>query len=119
REFMATGKFPPTVTTTVRHPSGKLLSVEMGLGGTRIDKQLSVVAFFADTTQKKSALESLRRSEERFRSVVESIPEAIFVTDGTRLVYANPAFSAAFGPAGEGAEPSPDVLGFFHRLDAP
>ncbi|HEX4337046.1 MAG TPA: response regulator [Polyangiaceae bacterium] len=51
----------------------------------------------AGSTSHDDALESLRRSEERFRSVVESIQEAVFMTEGTLVTYSNRAFSALLG----------------------
>ncbi|HVW26282.1 MAG TPA: response regulator [Polyangiaceae bacterium] len=44
-----------------------------------------------------AALESLRKSEERFRSVVESIHDAVFMTEGTLITYANLACSKLLG----------------------
>jgi PAS domain S-box-containing protein len=44
-----------------------------------------------DITARKSAEEALRRSEESFRTLIEGLPEAIFVHRGGRLLYINPA----------------------------
>src|SRR5690242_19022730 len=44
-----------------------------------------------------AALESLRKSEERFRSVVESIQDTVFMTEGTLITYANRACSKLLG----------------------
>ncbi len=46
-----------------------------------------------------AALESLRKSEERFRSVVESIQDTVFMTEGTLITYANRACSKLLGIA--------------------
>ncbi|HVU03092.1 MAG TPA: PAS domain S-box protein [Polyangiaceae bacterium] len=117
-QFMLTGSFPPTVETTVTQASGRSTQVEVGLGGTTMEGRMAVVAFIADATQRNGALESLRRSEARFRSVVETIPEAIFITDGTRLVYANPAFCTAFGVERSHLDDGLDVLDLVHPDDA-
>lgn len=50
-----------------------------------------------DATQRRKAVESLRKSEERFRSVVENIQEAVFMTEGTLITYANRAFATLLG----------------------
>jgi len=47
--------------------------------------------------EKYEAAESLRESEERFRSLVESAPEAIFVQSQGCFVYLNPAMLRLFG----------------------
>jgi len=66
-----------------RHAGGKLI----GLHG---------VAH--DVTQRARAEEALRRSEERFRTLVESLGEGVGIVDpDERVVFANPAAEAIFG----------------------
>lgn len=117
-DFMETGAFPRTVETAITRFDGKEISLELGLGGITVNGQTGVLAFFADVTPRRAALESLRRSEERFRSVVETIPEAIFITDGTVLDYANPAFRALFELGSAESEGPLDVLELLHPDDA-
>lgn len=117
-DFLATGAFPPTLETTVTQAGGKEISLELGLGRFAVNGQFGVLAFIADVTLRRTALESLRRSEERFRSVVETIPEAIFITDGTLLDYANPAFRTLFELGSADGETPLDVLELLHPDDA-
>jgi two-component system cell cycle sensor histidine kinase/response regulator CckA len=57
----------------------------------------SVVTFF-DITQRKKSEEALRRSESRYRSIVESAPYGVFRVDQNgRIAMANPAFAAMLG----------------------
>ncbi|HEY3322791.1 MAG TPA: PAS domain S-box protein, partial [Planctomycetota bacterium] len=70
--------------------------------GERIHDQLrQVMAVNAMLAQKNEALvtatRELHESEERFRSLVESAPEAIFVQSQGRFVYANPAVLRLLG----------------------
>jgi PAS domain S-box-containing protein len=52
-----------------------------------------------DITERMRAEESLRQSEERFRCLVESAPEAVVVHRDMRILYVNSAAVALFGAA--------------------
>lgn len=114
--FMQTGSFPPTIETVVTRADGAAVFVGIGLGGVTVEDRPGVVAFMADLTEQHLALASVRDSEERFRSVVDRLPEAIFITEGTEVTYANPVFADLLGrkPGGEGLL---DILDLVHGED--
>ncbi|MHB8109674.1 MAG: PAS domain-containing hybrid sensor histidine kinase/response regulator [Syntrophorhabdaceae bacterium] len=79
-------------------PGGKESCIELSLLSEKIGEKWRMIAFFRDVTEKKNALESLRRSEERFRKLFENTKDAIFMTtpDG-KVVDINRAGLELFG----------------------
>mgnify|MGYP000887703076 CR=1 FL=1 len=56
-----------------------------------------VVCQWVDVTQQKQAEAALRESEERFRTLVDSAPEGIFVQAEGRFLFVNPALARMLG----------------------
>lgn len=57
-----------------------------------------IIGTLQDITTRKDAEEGLRRSEERFRAMIEGSAEGIMLTDGTAtILYASPACIPMFG----------------------
>lgn len=58
---------------------------------------VGVVLIFRDQTQERAAQKLLEESEERFRNLVESAPDAIFIQAGGFFTYLNPSAAKLFG----------------------
>ncbi|MHB8050531.1 MAG: PAS domain S-box protein [Coriobacteriia bacterium] len=58
-----------------------------------------VVLVFRDQTEERAASKALKDSEERFRSLVDDAPDAIFVQTGGRFAYVNDAMCDLLGAA--------------------
>jgi diguanylate cyclase (GGDEF)-like protein/PAS domain S-box-containing protein len=56
-----------------------------------------VAQHVATAIDRKRAAESLRENEAKFRTLAETTPIAIFITQGNAIRYANPAMAAATG----------------------
>ena len=70
-------------------------------------RQVEAIGIMAsDVTDQSRAEQALRESEARFRSVIESAPDAIFVQIDGRFAYFNPAAMHLFG-----IEKEEDLLG--------
>ena len=79
-----------TIESAVVTGDGRRVPVEVTLAPITLDGESIIVIFFRDITQRRAALEAVRRSQERFRLLFELAPDAVWVNDGTRLVYVNP-----------------------------
>ena len=64
--------------------------------------------------QRKQAEDSLRKSEEEFRTLVESAPDAIFIQVGGRFAYVNDAAIRLYGAASEKELLDSDILERIH-----
>jgi len=67
-----------------------------------------------DDTQRKLAVDALRESEERFRQLVESAPDAIYVQVDGRFVYVNTACLELYGLDSPEAMLGTSILERFH-----
>ncbi|MFZ2445239.1 MAG: PAS domain S-box protein [Syntrophobacteraceae bacterium] len=81
----------------LRKRSGTILDVLMSAELVELAGEKCVLSSAQDITRLKQAEAALRESESRFRNLVEGAPEAIFVQQGGRFVYLNPAMVSLLG----------------------
>ncbi len=77
---------------------GSEIDVEVHGTKAHLDGETVVIGTLLDITHQRAALEKLKRSEERYRSLIEQAPEGIFIAtlDGT-LQIANPKSCTMLG----------------------
>ncbi|WP_170181264.1 PAS domain S-box protein [Chlorobaculum thiosulfatiphilum] len=92
----------------MQRPDGSSFPVQMDVVSVRgEDGQLIYrVATVQDITERLESQRALRESEERFRSVVESAPDAIFIQTGGCFAYLNRSAVSLFG-----ASKTEEILG--------
>jgi len=78
----------------------------------------SIVINARDITEREQAADELRRSEGRFRAVVEQVMSAVFVIQDSRVVYANRRTRKIFGYA-EDDPINPDLLSHVVESERP
>ncbi len=96
-----------------RRKDGSTYPVEVSLSGIVLEREY-LVAINRNVTERKQAEEELRESECRFRTFVETAPEAIFVRTNNRFAYLNPAALKVFGASSENQLLGQSPLERFH-----
>ncbi|CAN5838724.1 EAL domain-containing protein [soil metagenome] len=92
----------PLVQTRAATCAGRLLEVETSGEIVEIDDEAYAFTITRDVTERNAAQRALRDSEERFRSLVQSSRDGIFVTDGAgQLTYVSPGAAAILGYSAE------------------
>ncbi len=84
----------------IRRPSGDVRWVNCSMSPTYgADGEVSgAIGFMADVTDRRTEQLRIARSEERMRSIVGAMTDAIVVTDGDgTILWSNPAAQAVFG----------------------
>ncbi len=74
------------------HKNGSSFPVEIYISAISFKGSPMILAMVHDTTKQKEAQEKLKESEERFETVIENLPDAIFVNDlDGKLIMVNKA----------------------------
>lgn len=80
---------PERQETTVIAADGSRVRVEMFHSVVGMERSRVAVTFVREISDRYAAEEELRRSEQRFRTLVENAPDCIAIVKGTQLVYLN------------------------------
>ena len=81
-----------------RRKDGTLVEVEVGVSTISYNSHNAICAVVRDVTARKRAEERLKRSEERFRSLVRYASDVIVVLDGDGgILYESPAIERVLG----------------------
>ena len=81
-----------------RLAKGEIVDVEVFSGPITLNGKKLLYSIVHDITERKKAIEALRDSEEKYRTVLEANPDPVVVYDiAGKVVYFNPAFTRVFG----------------------
>jgi PAS domain S-box-containing protein len=103
--------------TTIFRADGTEVPLEVSLAPIELDGHPGLIAFTRDISGRRGAVEALARSEQRFRQLVEAAPDAVWINDGRRLVFANPAAARMLRYPTVDALLAVDPRGFFSPED--
>ena len=101
---------------------------EAALQGAYEDLELRVQERTADLAQankelqteiaeRKTMEQALRESEEKYRSLVELVPDPVIVVQGDQLCFASPAFSQLFGYTQQDIDDGLSIFSFLQEQD--
>lgn len=76
---------------------GSIFPIDITIGAFLVDGEFVLTGFLRDITERRRTEADLRRSEERFRTVVERLPDPFFITREGRVVHVNKAFCSFLG----------------------
>src|SRR5262249_38756735 len=80
---------PNFIETVIQRADGRIVPLEVGFAPIRLDGQPGLITFTRDITERRAATDALERSEARLRRLIEHAPDAVWVNDSGRLVFAN------------------------------
>jgi len=92
-----TGGESVTFESLHRRKDGTVFPVEVRIGRFQRGGRLYGLSLVRDTTERKRTEVELSEMRERFRILAESSLTGIYLTEGTRFVYVNPAMAKTFG----------------------
>src|SRR5678815_5003674 len=112
-----TGAPPMTLELEIERPDGKIVPIE--LAATRISADFGVLSFgyFRDVSNDREAMAALRRSEARFRFLVESAPDGVVILKRGLIAFMNPKAGRLLGVAPDEALGRP-IASFLPPEDA-
>ncbi|MBA3352380.1 MAG: PAS domain S-box protein, partial [Blastocatellia bacterium] len=94
KRFLATGDGPlidNRIEVSALRSDGKEFPIELTVTAADEPGDPSFVVTVRDLTERRQSEEALRESESRYRTLVDSAPEGIFIHQGKQVVFANPA----------------------------
>jgi PAS domain S-box-containing protein len=95
---MAEGHLVESIELPTRRKDGTVFYADVTAHQMIMDGKECLAGFFRDATERKWYLDELRKSEERFRAITESSPDAIFIADCDGIIrYCNRAVEQMFG----------------------
>jgi PAS domain S-box-containing protein len=82
---------PHPFETVVRAADGRERPLVAALAPISTEGRQGAIVIFREVGEEREASDALARSGQRFRRLIELAPDAVWILDGRRLLFANPA----------------------------
>jgi PAS domain S-box-containing protein len=92
--------------TAVERPDGARRAIEVGVARVPTDAAEMAVCYFRDVTEERAAVDALRRSEERFRKLIEDAPDGVAILVAGKIALMNRNAAAMLGGTPESVKGS-------------
>ncbi len=93
---------------------GRKINVEFVSNVYLVDHKNVIQCNIRDITQRKRAEEALRESEEKYRNLVEYSPDAVFISQGYKIIFVNQTCLKLFGANNDQELIGKNPLELFH-----
>jgi len=107
---------PSEYEISIVRKNGEVRHLQVSRKETLWNGEKQYQALYHDITERKRAVESLRESEEKYRTLFDNAGEAIFVAQGGKLVFSNPMTFRLLGYSREEIKVKP-FADFIHPDD--
>ena len=94
--------------------NGRTVDVEVYSGPIMINGKQLIYSIIHDMSERAAAIRALKESEERFRLLIESAPEAIFMQVDGRFAFLNKYAVSLFGASSESELLETPIIDRFH-----
>src|SRR5579863_4858623 len=96
------------------HKEGREFPVEISLSPLQTEEGVLVSSAIRDISERKRTERDLRESEDRYRDLVEALPDAIFVVRKEQIVFVNPSAVRLLGAQRPEQIVGKDLSDIFH-----
>ncbi len=91
------GALPTLIRTAIHRSDGTSVPVDVGTNRIKVGGRELAVTFINDISERLRAEQEMRRSEARFRTVVENAPDGVTILRDHRIAYLNPTAARMLG----------------------